>query len=244
MSVSFSLNFDYTSPFSRNASEHVLAALAAGADFDVRFTAFSLSQGKAESSGQSLWTMRGAERELGALAAGVVVRDRFPEYFPAVHVALFAAYQETGRDLREEKELQAVLEATGVDATAVRKELRDGWPYQTIADEHETAVRLYATFGTPTFVVDGQAAFLRVMTRPLGDGTRATAVVENIVRLIQLHPEINEFKNTKPYSEIIESIQAGRANPRELRSTIAKLETAARRSDPEGWRALGLTQLG
>ena len=41
---SFTINFDYRCPFARNANEHVIAALAGGADYEVSFKAFSLSQ--------------------------------------------------------------------------------------------------------------------------------------------------------------------------------------------------------
>jgi hypothetical protein len=241
MPLRFSVNFDYGSPFARNASEHVLTALAAGADLDVRFTVFSLAQGRAADGG-SIWGLPGIERELTALAAGVVVRDRFPERFPAAHLSLFSAAQDEGRDLRRTKEVQAALERAGVDHDAVGEELADGWPYELVRAEHEEAVARHAVFGTPTFIIGEQAAFVRLMTRPEGDTAAALATVDYIVRLVCGHPEINEFKRNRPYSEVIESVRQGRLSPTELQGTISGLEAAARSSTRAAWRAVGLSQ--
>jgi len=40
MSLTFAVTWDYRCPFARNAHEHVLTALDAGADWDVRFVPF------------------------------------------------------------------------------------------------------------------------------------------------------------------------------------------------------------
>lgn len=42
--TSFAVTWDYRCPFARNAHEHVLAGLAGGADWNVRFVPFSLGQ--------------------------------------------------------------------------------------------------------------------------------------------------------------------------------------------------------
>ena len=44
MSTSFAVTWDYRCPFARNAAEHVLTALEAGADWDVTWVPFSLNQ--------------------------------------------------------------------------------------------------------------------------------------------------------------------------------------------------------
>ena len=91
MAYDFSVNFDYRCPFARNAHEHVLAALADGADYKVRFLGFSLSQAHVEEGGIPVWEDPEQRRNLVAVAAGIVVRDRYPELFPQAHFSLFAA---------------------------------------------------------------------------------------------------------------------------------------------------------
>ena len=55
MSASFSVTWDYRCPFARNAHEHVLTGLEAGADWDVTFSAFSLDQAHVEEGQPAVW---------------------------------------------------------------------------------------------------------------------------------------------------------------------------------------------
>lgn len=192
----FSINFDYRCPFARNANEHVLAGLAAGASWQVSFEAFSLTAVHAEEGDPPVWDNPAKRSELVALAAGVVVRDRMPDRFHAAHRSLFAARHDDGEDLREEKVVRLALERAEVDADAVFTELATEWPYETIRSEHERSVAEHQSFGVPTFVVGDQAVFVRLMTRPGSDGELATKTIERVVDLIAGNPEINEFKHT------------------------------------------------
>ena len=58
----------------------------------------------------------------------------------------------------------------------------------------------YEAFGVPTFVLDGDATFVRYMTVPSSDALASVKVIESILALIALEPELNEFKHTRvPY---------------------------------------------
>lgn len=193
----FSINFDYRCPFARNANEHVVAALRSGAPFDVEFRAFSLTAAHAEEGDPPVFADPAHRSALLALAAGVVVRDRFPERFADAHLSLFAVRHDDADDLREEKVVHRALERAGVDADAVFTEIADGWPFAVIGDEHTHDVDAYGTFGVPTFVVKNSAVFVRLMTRPKGDGARSQALIERIVHMVSDESEINEFKHTR-----------------------------------------------
>src|SRR2546430_7641145 len=82
MSLSFAVTWDYRCPFARNAHEHILTALAAGADWDVRFVPFSLGQVHVAEGEADVWDEPEKDTGIVALQAGTVVRDRFPEQFP------------------------------------------------------------------------------------------------------------------------------------------------------------------
>jgi hypothetical protein len=75
----FAVTFDYLCPFARNAAEHVLDGLEAGADWDVTFTPYSLSQGHVEEGDTDIWDRDQPFDASGilALSVGLVVRDRF-----------------------------------------------------------------------------------------------------------------------------------------------------------------------
>ena len=196
MTTSFSINFDYRCPFARNANEHVLAGLEAGADWDVRFVPFSLSQAHVEEGDPPVWDEPDKRPELIAVAAGIVVRDRFPDAFQAAHRSLFAIRHDDGDDVRDEEVVRKALRRGGVDDEQVFKELTDGWPFATFRAEHERSVAEHAAFGVPTFVLDGRAVFVRLMTRPGGDGALAIATTELVLGLLAGHPELNEYKHT------------------------------------------------
>src|ERR1700754_4027349 len=55
MSSVFAVTWDYRCPFARNAHEHILTGLAAGADWDVRYLAFSLGQVHVEEGEPDIW---------------------------------------------------------------------------------------------------------------------------------------------------------------------------------------------
>ena len=51
-------------------------------------------------------------------------------------------------------------------------------------------------FGVPTFVVDGRAVFVRLMSRPGGDAALARRTIEGVLDLVDEQPDLNEFKYT------------------------------------------------
>jgi protein-disulfide isomerase-like protein with CxxC motif len=192
----FSVTYDYRCPFARNVHEHLVEALEAGAGWEVEFVPFSLSQVHVEEGAPAVWDAPEKARDLMAMEAGIVVNEREPERFPAVHLALFAARHDQGRDLREEAVVRDVLEQSGADADAVFEAIADGWPRRAFRKAHEEAVAAHKVFGVPTFVVGDAAVFVRIMTRPQGDAATARATVEHVVSLMGEHPELNEFKHT------------------------------------------------
>ena len=192
----FSVTWDYRCPFARNAHEHLVTALADGADWDVTFLPFSLSQVHVPEGGTPVWDDPDKFKDLIALAAGVVVRDQYPEQFGAVHDALFSARHDRSLDLREAAVVAGVLDVAGVPGDKVLAELAGGGPIEEIKRSHLMAVNEWSVFGVPTFVVDGRAVFVRLMSRPQGDAALARRTIEGIVRLVDEQPDLNEFKYT------------------------------------------------
>jgi hypothetical protein len=196
MTISFGITYDYRCPFARNAHEHVVAALRSGADWDVQFVPFSLSQIHVEEGDTPVWDDPDQAGDLLALEASIVVANKFPDRFLDVHEALFAARHDQARDLRDESVLSEVLQASGVDATAVIEQLQDKAVLDQLRKSHEDSVSDHQVFGVPTFIVGDRAAFVRIMTRPQGDSEVATATIERVLELLTDHPELNEVKHT------------------------------------------------
>jgi hypothetical protein len=192
----FTLTHDYLCPFARNAAEVVVRALEAGEPFEVDFRAFSLSQVHLEEGEAPVW-QPGAEPRSGVLALewGLAVRDQLPDRFPAVHLALFAARHDQGRDLNDPEVLAAAVAAAGVDPDEVAKLVAGGGPAAALAADHTWAADTARVFGVPTFVAGERAVFVRLMSRP-GSPAAARATLERVLAMVEDWPDLNEFKAT------------------------------------------------
>ncbi|HVW42872.1 MAG TPA: DsbA family protein [Amycolatopsis sp.] len=198
MTSTFAVTWDYRCPFARNAHEHLLTGLAAGADWQVRYLPFSLGQAHVEEGQPSVWEKPEQDSGILALQAGVVVRDEFPERFPAVHRALFAARHDEGLHLEDRTVVERVLTEHGVPADTVLSRIDSGAALETVRAEHEEFVASHTVWGVPTFIAGDQAVFVRLMNRaPEGaDPVTSVRAVERVVELLTGWPELNEFKHT------------------------------------------------
>jgi hypothetical protein len=197
MPPSFSVTWDYLCPFARNAHEHLATALRAGANWDVRFTYFSLPQVHVAEAQPAVWEHPDQHPGLLAGLAGIVVRDRQPDRFLDAHMAMFEARHDKGLDLRDRQVLSQALDSAGLDGAAVLDEVGSGWPVELARAEHEEAVQRWAVFGVPTFIVGERAVFIRFMHRPEGDAKLAEGTIDRVLELLEGFPELNEYKFTK-----------------------------------------------
>jgi hypothetical protein len=195
-SRAFSVTWDYRCPFARNGHSHVVAGLRAGAPWDVTFVPFSLGQVHVAEGEPAIWGRWQEDSGLLALQAGVVVQDKFPDRFLDVHEALFAMRHDHGGQLRDEGEVRAVLEAQDVDADVVLEQIAGGAPIAAVQAAHESVARGQKVWGVPTFIVDDQAVFVRLMDRAGADPAASIASVDRILDLLTGWPELNEFKHT------------------------------------------------
>jgi len=196
MTIAFGLTWDYRCPFARNMAEHVITGLEAGADWDVTWVPFSLTQVHVGDGELDAWDDPTKASSLHAMEAAIVVRDRMPAQFLAVHRALFAGRHDQGLDLRVPEVVDGVLAAHGVDPAAVAVELESGWPRAEFRKAHTEAAEARGVFGVPTFLVGDAAVFVRVMDRPGDDAETARRTVERVLEAITGWPELNEFKHT------------------------------------------------
>lgn len=192
---SFAVTWDYRCPFARNAHEHVITGLEAGADWDVTFVPFSLGQVHVAEGEPDVWDDPASDTGLLALQVGTVVRDQSPDRFLAVHRALFALRHDQGGALADRALVSKVLADAGVDADAVFSAVDDGSALAVVRDAHVAAARDHTVWGVPTFIAHGSAAFVRFMHRPGTDADEAQRTIERTVDLLSW-PDLNEFKHT------------------------------------------------
>jgi hypothetical protein len=198
MTRTFAVTWDYRCPFARNAHEHLLTGLAAGADWDVTFLPFSLGQAHVEEGHPSVWEKPEQDSGIIALQAGVVVRDEFADRFASVHRALFAARHDEAQKIDDPAVVRDVLRGHGVDDDAVFERISSGAALSRVRAQHEEYVGSHTVWGVPTFINGDQAVFVRLMNRsPEGsDPSASITAIERVVDLLTGWPELNEFKHT------------------------------------------------
>jgi hypothetical protein len=174
---------------------HVVTALQNGANFEVQFLPWSLSQGYREGD-LDVWDDPGKDGDLVALAASVSVRDQQPEHFLNAHRALFEARHLHANRLHTFDEVASVLSSVHVDVEAVAADIETRRPHQLIGESHRR-LEPYEVFGVPTFVIGDDAVFVRYMEPPTNDVSASIDLVGGIVDMMVARPSLNEFKHTK-----------------------------------------------
>jgi hypothetical protein len=194
----FSLTYDYLCPFAKNMHLHVLAALRAGGDYDVTFEPWTLHQSHRAEGAPDVWDDPAKDGDLLALAASVSVRDQQPEFFLAVHEALFRARHHDHASLKTPDEVNAVLAPIGVDVALVTADLATRRPFDVLGAAYQQFAPLEC-FGVPTFVSNGRAVFVRYMTEPEtgSEDKDSRGVVDQILDLMDERPLLNEYKFTQ-----------------------------------------------
>lgn len=190
--MTFGIAYDYLCPFARNANEHVVAALRAGAPWEVTFRPFSLTQAKAAETGEARWDAPATLRRSGVLALAVaeLVRERDPDRFLDVHLELFALRHDRAEDLRDPDRVAAALQRAGSTPALV-----------DVADEgvedvraHHEAMLARDVWGVPTFLGSTRAVFVRLLDRPIADPGASMARIATVVRMVEEEPMLHEFK--------------------------------------------------
>jgi hypothetical protein len=192
----FLLSYDYRCPFAKNIHLHVIDALRAGADFDVTFVPWTMSQGYRSENAPDVWDDPERDPELLSLAVSTSVHDLMPEKFLDAHEALFRARHERAIRLVTEAEIATALEGLDLDLTAIFDDVASRRPHKVIGEWFRQFER-YQAFGVPTFVVDGDATFVRYMNPPTSDPSASITLIESLVTLMSDQSALNEFKHTQ-----------------------------------------------
>lgn len=192
----FAITFDYRCPFARNANEHVVAGIPQGADWDVTFVPFSLGQVHVADDETPIWDRPDDDSGLLALQVGTAVNAVDPQGFLPVHRDLFALRHDHGGDLRDRAALREVVAAHEVDADAVFAMVDDGRALKLVRDAHEAAAVDHDVWGVPTFISGDRAVFVRLMSRPDGEGEGPVPTIERVLDLLDGFADLNEFKHT------------------------------------------------
>ncbi len=190
MTTALTITYDYLCPFARIANVALLDLLGSGADLDVTFSPFSLTQNHRSEGEAAVWDDGGAGASgVTAILWSLAVRDGSPETFPAFHSALFDARHVHGKDINDVSVLRSIATDVGLDAEGVERRVASGVPTKTLRDEHTALVEDHGVFGVPTFISGDHAVFVRLMHPDRDDVRRVVDMVT--------WGNLNEFKRTR-----------------------------------------------
>ncbi len=192
----FELSYDYRCPFAKNIHLHVITALRAGGALDVAFAPWTMSQGHRAPGAPDVWDDPSKDSELLSLAYSTSIRDQQTEHFLDAHEALFRGRHEKGIRLISHEEIADVLKNTGVNIESARVDVESRRPHAVIGETFRKFEKMQA-FGVPTFVVNGDATFVRYMKPPTEDGANSIEIISSLVTLMADSADLNEFKHTQ-----------------------------------------------
>lgn len=195
MTRSFGLTYDYRCPFARLVHDHVVEGLRGGADWNVTFLPFCLGQAHVEDGEEDIWTRPNDDSGLAALQLSISLRDQQPDVFLDFHQSMFNHRHMGGGSLKDRNTLTRLITESGGNADRAFADVESGRPLEVIQHEHTTYVRSHQVWGTPTFIVEDKAVFVRLLDHAHGDQTAATTTINRILDDINW-PILNEFKHT------------------------------------------------
>lgn len=193
--ASFGITFDYRCPFARLVHNHVVTGLRDGAEWDVTFLPFCLGQAHVEEGQTDIWDRPDDDSGLLALQVAISLRDNQPDAFLGFHYDLFEHRHNGGGNLRDEDVLSRIIEKSGGNADSAFADVQTGRPLQVVKEEHSRYVASHSVWGTPTFLMDDKAVFVRLLDHAHGDAATARETIDRIIADIRW-PILNEFKHT------------------------------------------------
>jgi protein-disulfide isomerase-like protein with CxxC motif len=191
----FKLSYDYRCPFAKNIHLHAVAALKGGADLQIEFMPWTMSQNYRAEGAPDVWNDEKKDSELLSLAISTSIRDQQPALFLDVHEAFFRARHEQGVRLVSWEQIEPILAPLGVDIEKVKQDVASRRPHQVIGETFTEFTR-YEAFGVPTFVVNGDATFVRYMEGPESP-QKSGELLTSLVTLMSSQSALNEFKHTR-----------------------------------------------
>jgi 2-hydroxychromene-2-carboxylate isomerase len=179
--------YDYTCRYSYRAMHWADLLAAAQPGISIRWRTFSLKEVNRHPEEPS-WVVAGARPSLSVLAQALAHAARKAE-FPSYHRHVFDAMQGEERHL-DEPDFLSIASDAGVDVDAFAKD-RDRW-IAAVGDEHRHAVEHWGVYGTPTVLLDGAAAYMRLREEP-GTEPEAVALLDSLHGIARSRADLTEI---------------------------------------------------
>lgn len=193
--------YDYKCPFAWRLHRALVDATRHSSSFSIDYRPFALRQILADRRGTNVWSDRAERALITGQLASVVVRDSWPDAFPAFHLAAFHAVHRDNLTIDAPDNLARILEGIGLPS---RKILEEAAALPTVERHralHTGLAGEWRVFGVPTLVFDGRAVFLRLAADPPHGGGSARWL-ERLLSLMTEWQNVHEFKSTSDPADL------------------------------------------
>ncbi len=195
--IEIEIFYDYNCPFVYRAAKMIDAIAAAGArPLRVSWRSFSLTQvnhhPESPDDGWTVWDAPASEPVKGRLAFKAAEAARRQGRFDVFHRELLDARHAARLDIERVEVVERVAEDSGLDVDRFRADLGATDILDRLARDHSEGRDRHGVFGTPTFVLPGGTAYLRLAN--VVQGADALRVFDSVVATIGGEPEVLEIK--------------------------------------------------
>ena len=158
------------------------------------------TEGEVVFEGQNLLELGRGDMRRRRRDMQIIFQDPFASLNPRMRVGDIVeeplAIHGVGARAERRRRAAELLDEVGLDADAVMREVEDGWPHEQYRKEHMAAEEQHKVWGVPTFIAEDHAVFVRLMSRPEGDGELARTTIERTLDILVGFDDLNEFKHT------------------------------------------------
>ena len=187
--------YDYFCPFVYRASV-LLQNVGRTRNLKVTWRYFSLAQVNSKDDGWRAWDAPASENVRGRLAFAAAEAGRRQGRFEELHMALLMARHRDRLDIDQVEVVERVAMDAGLDLELFRKDLSDPGILESLARDHQEAVRRHGVFGTPTFLFpNGASAYVRLAEAP--EDLEAQRMFDHLVTVAAREPSILEIKRPR-----------------------------------------------
>lgn len=195
MADSIIIYYDYTCPYSYRAACWLRRLEEAGRELEVEWKTFSLKEVNRSGGEPSVFDRQRAESvSVLALELAKAAQAAGPGVFERYHYRVFEAMHDDGRKLKA-SDLLTIARDAGLDTGRFEVERREGVWLHRVAKDHREGAERWKVFGTPTLVLDGEAAVYLKFTQVPASPSDAAELFDALLCLARCHPELVEIKH-------------------------------------------------
>ncbi len=192
--------YDYTCPYSYRALLWLRQLQEAGRELYLEWKTFSLKEVNRGVGEPSIFqSSQTGNVSVLALEMAKAAEAMGSEVFERYHRTVYAAMHGDGRRVTAETLLGFARQA-GLDITPFELDRREGRWLREVEHDHREGAERWKVFGTPTLVLDDEAAVYLKFTQASASPSAAAEVYDALVCLARCHPELVEIKHPRAAS--------------------------------------------